>query len=237
MLRNELSALGIRDNTILWYCSDNGGLPNVGSTGGRGHKGQIYEGGLRVPALLEWPTRFSGQRITDVPAVTSDMYPTILEIAGVTMQNQPPLDGISLVPLFDGSMAKRPKPIGFWSYPSDGVLTAGAQWMAELLEAQKTDPVAVPDPFRLRLDAGDISRQYPEDVFTGHAAWLDWPWKLHRIENEEGKVESELYNLESDPGEANDLLAEQAGRGESMTAELETWQASVLGSLNGRDYR
>lgn len=46
-LRRELRTLGIHENTILWYCSDNGGLPGVGTTGGRGNKGQIYEGGRR----------------------------------------------------------------------------------------------------------------------------------------------------------------------------------------------
>ncbi len=56
-LRKELRALGIQNDTIFWYCSDNGGLPGVGSTGGRGNKGNVYEGGLRVPAILEWPAR------------------------------------------------------------------------------------------------------------------------------------------------------------------------------------
>ena len=58
-LRDALGTLGIRDNTILWYCSDNGAL-RVGSTGGhRGHKGQLYDGGLLVPAILEWPARIA----------------------------------------------------------------------------------------------------------------------------------------------------------------------------------
>ena len=57
-LRTSLRELGLRDQTVLWYCSDNGALPKVGSSGGRrGNKGQIYEGGLLVPALLEWPAR------------------------------------------------------------------------------------------------------------------------------------------------------------------------------------
>jgi arylsulfatase A-like enzyme len=236
MLRQEIFNLGIRDNTVLWFSSDNGGLPNVGSSGGRGYKGEIYEGGLRVPSMLEWPARVPGSRTTAVPAVTSDMYPTLLEAAGVTMPNQPPLDGVSLVPLVTGAMAERPKPIGFWQYPEAGVIMPSREWMTELLEAQRADPAAVPDSARLRLNAGDLSRQYREDVFPGHAAWLDWPWKLHRIESEMGEVAYELYDLEEDPEEANDLLAVQAAKAELMAAELSTWQKSVLRSLNGRDY-
>ena len=236
MIRQEISDLGIRDNTILWFSSDNGGLPEVGSTGGRGRKGDIFEGGLRIPSLLEWPARIPGGRVTDTPAVTSDMYPTLLEAAGVTMQDQPPLDGVSLVPLIDEETWRRPKPIGFWQYPEDGIITPSAEWMAELLEAQKANPAAVPDSFRLRLDAGDLSRQFPEDAYPGHAAWLAWPWKFHRIENETGDVVRELYQLDEDPDEAHNLLTEHAKRVESMETDLLMWQESVLRSLNGRDY-
>ena len=237
MLRQELSDLDIRDNTILWYCSDNGGLPNVASTGGRGHKGQIYEGGLRVPAMLEWPNRIGGHRASRTPAVTSDIYPTLLDVAGVTIDNQPPLDGISLVPLIDGGMRDRPTPIGFWQYPADGILTYSDAWLAELLEAQASNPDAVPDSARLHLNAGDVSRQYPENVFPGHSAWLDWPWKLHRIVDEDGETVFELYNLESDPDEATNIVADQTERVDSMTDELASWQQSVVRSLNGEDYR
>jgi arylsulfatase A-like enzyme len=236
MISQELSDLGIRYNTILWFSSDNGGLPGVGSTGGRGRKGDIYEGGLRIPSLLEWPARISGGRVTDTPAVTSDMYPTLLEVAGVTIQEQPPLDGVSLLPLIDGATWRRPKPIGFWQYPGDGIITPSAEWMAELLEAQRHNPTAVPDSSRLWLHAGDLSRQFAEDAYPGHAAWLDWPWKLHRIENETGDIVRELYQLDEDPDEAHDVLPEYATRVESMETDLLSWQESVLRSLNGRDY-
>jgi len=123
-LRGELRALGIRENTVLWYCSDNGALPKVGSSGShRGNKGQVYEGGLLVPAILEWPSRIPGPRTTNVRANTSDIYPTLLEIAGVRMEGQPPLDGTSLVPLIEGKMTERPKPMGFWDYPIKGIGT------------------------------------------------------------------------------------------------------------------
>ena len=234
-LRKELGNLGIRRNTILWYCSDNGGLRNVGTTGGRGHKGQVYEGGLRVPAILEWPARVTKPRTTDVPCNTSDIYPTLLEIAGVRMENQPPLDGISLVRLINKRMKTRPKPMGFWDHPTGGISTPSHKWMTELLDAQKAGD-QTGDTSRLRLDAGKIARQYPEDTFPGHAAWLDWPWKLHRIHDKKGNIKLELYNLAEDPMEQKDLLARETDRVNAMKSQLESWLASVVRSLNGKDY-
>lgn len=233
-LRRQIRELGIQENTILWYCSDNGGLPGVGSTGGRANKGKIYEGGLRVPAILEWPALIRHTRITEVPCNTSDIYPTLLEIVGVKMQNQPPLDGISLVPLIKGKMDARPKPMGFWDHPTGGIGTPSKKLMSELLELQKSGR-EVDDPARLRLDAGRITKKYPEDSFPGHAAWLDWPWKLHRIETKE-RIKFELYNLAKDPQEKNNISAQKTERVGIMRDKLEQWQKSVVGSLNGEDY-
>ncbi len=234
-LRNELRTLGIRENTILWYCSDNGGLPNLGATGGRANKGKVYEGGLRVPAIIEWPARISGHRVTKVPCNTVDIYPTLLDIVGVRMGNQPPLDGISLTALIAGRMKTRPKPMGFWDYPTRGISVPSHKWMSELLESQKAGGAG--DPARLRLDAGEITKQYSEDTFGGHAAWIDWPWKLHRIEDKNAKVKWELYNLADDSGEQNDVLARHSDRVESMKSRLEAWLSSVVRSLNGKDYQ
>jgi len=233
-LRQELRKLVIHENTILWYCSDNGGLPGVGTTGGRANKGKVYEGGLRVPAILEWPARIPRPRVTDVPCNTSDIYPTLLEIVGVEMKNQPPLDGVSLAPLIDGMMKSRPKPMGFWDHPTGGISTPSKKLMSELLELQKSGE-EVDNPSRLRLNAGKIVRKYPEDSFPGHAAWLNWPWKLHRIESKKG-VKLELYNLAKDPEESNDLAAQNGERVRAMKAELERWLESVIRSLNGEDY-
>jgi len=235
-LRKGLRTLGIDKNTILWYCSDNGGLPKVGTTGGRGNKGNIYEGGLRVPAILEWPVRISNPRATEVPCNTSDIYPTLLEITGVRMKNQPPLDGTSLVALIENKMKTRPKPMGFWDHPTRGISTPSKKWMSELLEVQKAGKESS-ETFRLRLDAGKITMQYPEDSFPGHAAWLDWPWKLHRIQDKKGKVKLELYNLAEDPAEQKDLVTQDTDRVSSMKFQLEAWLTSVVRSLNGKDYR
>ncbi len=233
-LRKELRTLDIHENTILWYCSDNGGLDS-NTSGGRGKKVQIYEGGLRVPSLLEWPARIPRPRVTNVPCNTSDIYPTLLDITGVRMRSQPPLDGISLVALLDGEMTARPKPIGFWFHPSVVRLTYSNRLMAALLKAQKSGK-EVGDTTRPDMNADEISRQYPEDSFPGHAAWLDWPWKLHRIQDKKANVKLELYNLAEDPGEQKDLVAQDTDRTNSMKSQLEAWLASVVRSLNGKDY-
>ena len=245
-LRKELASSGLRDNTILWYCSDNGGL-KVGSTGGRARKGSTYEGGLRVPAILEWPPRIPKPRTTNVPCNTSDIYPTLLDIAGVKIENQPPLDGVSLVSLIDGKMKARPRPMGFWDYPTGGKSVRSDKILADLLKAQK-EGRKITDPAVIRPDAGKITRQYPEDSFPGRAAWLDWPWKLHRMQgggrnrkkvktHAPSGVKLELYNLAEDPMEAGNLVDQHADRAKSMLAALEKWLASVVRSLNGKDYK
>jgi len=234
-LRNELRTMGIHKNTVFWYCSDNGGLWRLGATGGRGQKGKVYEGGLRVPAIIEWPARITKPRITEVPANTVDIYPTLLEIAGAKPKVRLLLDGISLIPLIDGKMTARSKPMGFWDYPIKGLPAWSAKWMSELLEVQKNGG-QISDKDRLRLDADKITKQYSQDTFPGHAAWLDWPWKLHRIHGKKGDVKIELYNLANDPQEGTDLSARQQDRVKSMRADLEKWLTSVVDSLNGKDY-
>jgi arylsulfatase A-like enzyme len=113
-LRAGLRKLGVAGNTMLWFNSDNGGDTKSSVGVFRGRKRGLYEGGLRVPGILEWPSRIKPAK-TSVPVCTSDLYPTILEAAGVSVPNQVlPLDGISLMPLLEGKMAERPRPIGFW---------------------------------------------------------------------------------------------------------------------------
>ncbi len=235
-LRDAIGELDIRDNTILWYCSDNGALPRVGSAGGhRGNKGQVYEGGLLVPAILEWPARIPKPRITKVRCNTSDIYPTLLDVAGVKVENQPVLDGISLVQLVDGKMETRKRPMGFWDYRTGGIGTPSAKWMGDLLKAQQAGGDLEPHESSQRA-AQLPSPAYPLDVYTGHAAWIDGDWKLHRITSKNGEVSWELYNLADDPAEKSDLAATEDERVAQMQGKLEAWLESVVRSLNGEDY-
>ncbi len=105
-LRSELRALGVAEHTLVAMTSDNGPEGDAlapGSTGGlRGRKRDLYEGGIRVPAIFEWPQRIR-PGVTSFPAVTSDYVPTVLDLVGAAPAADRPLDGWSLVPLFDGN--------------------------------------------------------------------------------------------------------------------------------------
>jgi arylsulfatase A-like enzyme len=113
-LRAELDALGVTDNSMFWFCSDNGPEDGVGSSGPfRERKRSLHEGGVRVPGILVWPAKVTAGRTTDFPVVTSDYYPTILDYLGLNVAGQKPLDGISLRGLIENTATTRADPIGF----------------------------------------------------------------------------------------------------------------------------
>lgn len=123
-LRKGLRELGIADNTLVWFCSDNGGLEAIepDTVGGlRGFKGSMYEGGIRVPGIIEWPARIK-PRITKYPASTMDIMPTLVDLLDLPGDSMLKLiDGDTIEPLFDGEIGRRKKPIVF-NWRSGGAL-------------------------------------------------------------------------------------------------------------------
>ncbi|MEL7186327.1 MAG: sulfatase-like hydrolase/transferase [Pseudomonadota bacterium] len=237
-LRQGLADLGIAENTLLWFTSDNGGSPDadVGliypdgpgtkpviefpsdcrknidpnlsseesvalgcirgarpdTTGHlRGFKKDFYEGGLRVPTVVEWPAGIE-PRTTNFPSVTSDIFPTMIDIANLDPDSINKVhDGISLAEVFKSEPARRETPIGF------------------------------------RSESGRM--------------WLDNDWKI--VRNEETSADGsqitksfELYNVIGDPSEEQNLIELYPERAERMLAELGVWEISVTRSALGADY-
>ncbi len=117
-LRASLRTLDIADNTLVWFCSDNGPsyIHDWNSAGPlRGKKATLWEGGIRVPAILEWPGRFRKPHTVKTPVSTSDFYPTLLSIAGASVVHQPQLDGLDVMPILEGKQKEREVPIAFQS--------------------------------------------------------------------------------------------------------------------------
>lgn len=120
-LRKTLRGLDVADNTMLFFCSDNGpegktGV-DIGSAGSlRGRKRSLYEGGIRVPGLLEWPSKVKTAKTVDSPVCTSDYLPTVLDAVGFKIPEAPkPTDGISMMGIIEGKQTERPTPIAFES--------------------------------------------------------------------------------------------------------------------------
>ena len=242
-LRTSLRELGIADNTLVWFTSDNGGSPNLdvrvwpskdsfGGAGGqgmemeypsncsneidfnltstqarelhgcirgmdpdstgylRGFKKDFYEGGLRVPTVIEWPAGIE-PRVTNFPSSTYDMFPTLIDVAGLSPDSINVVhDGISIIELFDYELPKREVPIGFRA--------------------------------------------------NGGLMWLDNDWKLVRNVDYDGKkfvtTDYELYNVIGDPTESNNLIEMYPEIAAKMIEQQRKWSLSVSKSAFGADY-
>ena len=114
-LRSSLREWGVSDETIVWFKSDNGPsyIHDYNSAGPlRGGKAELFEGGIRVPAIMEWPALFSDHKIVNEAISTSDLFPTLLSMAGIEYKSQVSLDGENVLPVISDGV-KRNKPIGF----------------------------------------------------------------------------------------------------------------------------
>ncbi len=189
-LRAGLRELGIAENTLLWFTSDNGGLPDIDytpehpgirpdTTGElRGFKKDFLEGGLRVPTIIEWP-RGIAPRISSFPASTMDIFPTLIEVAGLDPASINAVhDGISIAPAFDAEPARREQAIGFRA-------SGGLAWMDNDLKLVRNftqNPEEAPEAFALydvAADPGELHDLIDErpDVATRMMAELD-AWNL-----------------------------------------------------------
>jgi arylsulfatase A-like enzyme len=242
-LRQGLKDLGIANDTLIWFTSDNGGTPNLdvrvwaseepfGGAGGhgiemeypsncsdeidpdltsfearelhgcirgldpdstghlRGFKKDFYEGGLRVPTIVEWPANIA-PRVTNFPSGTVDIFPTLIDVAELDPNSINKVhDGVSLSEVFQKDPSKREKPLGFRA--------------------------------------------------NGGLVWLDNDWKLVRNVDYDGKkfvtTPYELYNLIGDPSEENNLIELYPDIAERMKNEYATWSLSVSRSAFGADY-
>ncbi len=116
-LMEALTEIGIKENTLVLFFSDNGGIAKFSSQNPlRAGKGSYYEGGIREPLIVSWPTQFSGGKTIDVPVSGIDFYPTLLEAAGVSKEAKQILDGESLLPLVKNGKNLERKAL-YWHFP------------------------------------------------------------------------------------------------------------------------
>lgn len=236
-LRTFLDEAGLRQNTLVWYCGDNGTPPEGAATVPfRGVKGAVYEGGVRVPGVIEWPAGIPKPRVSDVNSVTSDILPTLCDLAGQPLPDRP-LDGISLKPLIEGKMTERPRPICFWNYNTRHEMKNKPEPYIDPKLQEGTTPLAKKSGNLFTRNFNNV--RHPEittDDFAGPRAVLDNRHKLVISERAGKQLSKELFDVREDPAEEKNLIESKPEIAEKLERDLRAWQESVLDSLTGADY-
>ena len=118
---SKLKELAIEKETIVCFTSDNGGLStSEGSPTSnlplRGGKGWLYEGGIREPFIIRYPNKFKAS-VSDVPVISTDFYPTILDLANIKQKPNQHMDGVSLTPILKSDKGEVKREAIYWHYP------------------------------------------------------------------------------------------------------------------------
>lgn len=201
VLLKKVESLGLTNDTLVIFTSDNGGTQQSSQEPLRGNKGCYYEGGIREPFIASWPGKIAPGSTCDVPIHNVDLFPTFLAAAGVETLKGATLDGESLLPLFKGEKKLKRDAI-FWHFPGylDSPVLRGR------------DPV-----FRTRPVSA--IRKGDWKLLLYHEEW--------QLDGGKEKVGSnnavELYDLKADIGERKDLAAADTKKRDELLVDLLNW--------------
>jgi len=204
-VNRTLEELGLSKNTILVFFSDNGGHGTYTCQKPlRGGKGMFYEGGIREPMFVYWPGKIKPGSVCDVPVISTDFYPTFLDIAGLDKPENYTLDGISILPLLRGGKSIDRDKL-FWHFPAYLESYAG-------LKEDSRDTL-----FRTRPVS--VIRKGDWKLLMFHEEWV--------LDGGRGKISEnnavELYNLKTDISERHNLCNIEKNRRDELLDELIKW--------------
>lgn len=179
----------LTENTLIFFISDNGGPPVNASSNGqlRGYKAQTWEGGIRVPYLVQWKGTLPAGRTYDHPVIQLDILPTALAAAGASVPTG--LDGVNLLPHLQGRVTTPPHQTLYWRFGPQMAIRHGNYKLV------KGTGVDQPQLFDLAADPGetkDLSAEKPEvarDLAERYEAWNKtlaeprWPAPQQKAKN------------------------------------------------------
>lgn len=235
LLMSKLDALGLAENTIVVFTSDNGGLhvPEGGhgrvthNTPFRAGKGHTYEGGQRVPLIVRWPGHIPAGRVVETPVNNVDWIPTLLELVGAPVPAG--LDGTSFAEGLTGG--RFPDRTLFWHFPHytnqggrpSGVVRDGSWVLVEFYDEDKTEL------YNLSVEAGqkqDLAAAEPDRVAGLKSALAAWRRANHVQENRpNAECDEESFRklyLDTDSSRFDPTVADQ-----SSWARMEAWRAEM----------
>lgn len=204
----KLRELKLEEDTIVFFISDNGG-PTLSTTSGngplRGYKGQVLEGGIRIPFMVQWKGHIPAGQVSSTPVIALDIHPTALIAAGGKVTPEMKLDGANIMPLLTGKKKTAPHDVLFWRYGQQWAIRKG-DWK---LESNGTGPAEL---YNLTNDIGEatnLAEKRPEkakELQADYNAWNaqlvppKWSKQKVRKRNKGGKggVRALLGDIEND---------------------------------------
>jgi arylsulfatase A-like enzyme len=168
----------LTENTLIFFVSDNGGPPVNSSSNGvlRGNKAQTWEGGIRVPYLVQWKGRLPAGKTFDNPVIQLDFHPTALAAAGIEAKDAK-LDGVNLLPHLEGKLTTPPHDTLYWRFGDQMAIRHGN---LKLVQGRGVEQRLL---FDLAADIGeqkDLSSEKPETVKELTAKYDAWTATLER---------------------------------------------------------
>jgi len=205
----KIKACGLDDNTLVIFTSDNGPWLNFGSHAGsagplREGKGGMCEGGPRVPCVMRWPGVIPAGKVCGKIAATIDLLPTIAAVSGAPLPKNK-IDGVNIMPLLEGKSGAEPRDHFFYYYGKELQAVRQGKW---------------------KLHFPHEYQSY-EGLERRHDGFGAWPYA-------KGKTGLELYDLENDIGEKNDVAAEHPDIVRHLSSLAEKMRDDLGDSLTGR---
>jgi arylsulfatase A-like enzyme len=166
----------LEDNTLVVFISDNGGPTNNTSSRNdplRGYKGQVLEGGIRVPFLMQWKARLPKGLVYREPVISLDIFPTVVAAAGASLPANP-LDGVNLLPYLTGQSKGAPHHALYWRFGAQAAIRKGPWKMVRLADGQ-------PQLYNLAEDIGesrDLASAQPAKLKELREDWEAWNRQL-----------------------------------------------------------
>jgi arylsulfatase A-like enzyme len=183
----KIRSLKQEENTLIFFFTDNGGPTSNNSSGNgplRGFKAQTWEGGIRVPFMVQWKGRLPAGKVDDRPVIQLDILPTALAAAGIKIKPEWKLDGANLLPYLTSEKSSAPHEALFWRFGQqvairmgDWKLVKGAGMDGIGAEVRAKSSMAGAELYNLKSDIGEktnLAAQEPEKVKQLTAAWDNW---------------------------------------------------------------
>lgn len=239
---DALKAHGLEDNTIVVFTSDNGGVASgdhyaTSNLPLRGGKGYQWEGGTRVPVFIKVPWLANVQKVSEVPVIGTDFYPTLLDLADISLLPEQHRDGMSLKPLLEGGSLEKPRLL-YWHYPHYGnqggepaSIVQWNQWkLIQYWEDGRQELFRLPST---ETDEMNVVESYPEIAEKLTDSLMNWLTSVEaKYPVKDPEYDQEKAKARQLKTETNKLPSLEANRVKMLSEDFkpnDNWWKSELG--------